>query len=128
MHLNFHPPDSPYYVRRIAADAVTIADRELRTSFVLAPDRLVEGWPVDDVASLTPASVEAILALSPDVVLLGSGTRLRFPSQQVLAAFLTRGIGVEVMDNAAAARTFNLLAQEGRRVVAAFILSRSPLV
>jgi uncharacterized protein len=47
---------------------------------------------------------------------------LRFPAPAVLAALLTRGIGVEVMDNAAAARTFNLLAGEGRRVVAALLI------
>ena len=39
-----------------------------------------------------------------------------------MAACLTRGIGIEVMDNAAAARTFNVLATEGRRVLAAFLL------
>lgn len=123
MHLNLHQPDSAYYVRGIAADVILVADRELRASFVLAPDRLVEDWPVTDVSALTPTMVDPILALEPEVVLLGSGVRMRFPSQQVLAAFLTRGIGVEVMDNAAAARTFNVLAQEGRKVVAAFIMS-----
>jgi len=46
----------------------------------------------------------------------------QFPAPAVMAACLTRGIGIEVMDNAAAARTFNLLANEGRRVIAAFLL------
>ena len=55
-------------------------------------------------------------------VLLGTGERQRFPSPAAMAAMLTRGIGIEVMDNAAAARTFNVLANEGRRVVAGFLL------
>ena len=122
MHLNLHVPDTPYFVRRVAPHAITVADRELHASFILAADRLVEEWEASDVNSLTPASADPILALEPAVVLLGSGAKLRFPPQAVLAAFLTRGIGVEVMDNAAAARTFNVLAQEGRKVVAAFIL------
>ena len=122
MHLNLHVPDTPYFVRRVAPHAVTVVDRELHSSFILATDRLVEEWDASDVNSLTPASADPILALEPAVVLLGSGAKLRFPPQAVLAAFLTRGIGVEVMDNAAAARTFNVLAQEGRKVVAAFIL------
>ena len=63
-----------------------------------------------------------MLALQPALVLLGTGTRLRFPSAAVMATLLTRGIGIEVMDSAAAARTFNVLATEGRRVVAAFLL------
>jgi len=122
MQLNVHSPDTAYFVRRCAEDSITVVDRELRASFVLAADRLLEGWDASDVSALTPASVEPILSLSPEVVLLGTGARQQFPSQAVLAAFLTRGIGVEVMDNAAAARTFNVLAQEGRKVVAAFVL------
>ena len=122
MHLNLHVPDTAYFVRRVAPHSVTVVDRELHASFILATDRLIEDWDASDVNSLTPASADPILALEPAVVLLGSGAKLRFPPQAVLAAFLTRGIGVEVMDNAAAARTFNVLAQEGRKVVAAFIL------
>ncbi|MGN6789671.1 MAG: MTH938/NDUFAF3 family protein, partial [Rhodanobacteraceae bacterium] len=51
------------------------------------------------------------------------GARQRFPSQEVLAAFLQRGVGVEVMDNAAAARTWDILASEGRNAVAVFVLA-----
>ena len=63
-----------------------------------------------------------MLALQPALVLLGTGERQRFPPAAAMAALLTRGIGIEVMDNAAAARTFNVLATEGRRVVAGFLL------
>ncbi|MGH8115897.1 MAG: MTH938/NDUFAF3 family protein, partial [Rhodanobacteraceae bacterium] len=63
---------------------------------------------------------------NPDVVLLGTGARQVFPSQAVLGAFLQRGVGVEAMDNAAAARTWDILAGEGRNVVAAFILCDGP--
>ena len=122
MPLDLHRPDTTYFVRRCEPHAITVVDREISRSFVLSGDRLVEGWPVDDVAAIDAAAIEAVVALEPSVVLLGSGPRLRFPPQAVLAAFLTRGIGIEVMDNAAAARTFNVLAQEGRKVVAAFVL------
>ena len=69
---------------------------------------------------MTPFSM--FLALQPALMLLGTGARQRFPSAAAMAALLTRGIGIEVMDNAAAARTFNVLATEGRRVVAGFLL------
>jgi len=75
---------------------------------------------------MRPAHVEPILALQPDVVLLGTGARQQFPSQEVLAAFLQRHVGVEVMNNAAAARTWDILASEGRNVVAAFVLCDRP--
>ena len=63
-----------------------------------------------------------MLALEPAVVLLGTGARITFPPAAVLAEFLKRGVGLETMDNAAAARTFNVLIGEGRRAVAVFLL------
>ena len=122
MELNLERPRDYLFVRRADAHAVVIVDKPFSASLILARDRVIENWAVADVAAMTPAHAEPILALKPDVVLLGTGARQRFPSQAVLAAFLQRGVGVEVMDNAAAARTFDILASEGRNVVAAFIL------
>jgi len=122
MELSLDRPEDFLFVRRADAHAVTVVDRQLTASFILARDRAIEDWGAADIAALTPRQVEPILALEPDVVLLGSGARQQFPSQAVLAEFLKRGIGVEVMDNAACARTWNVLAGEHRNVVAAFIL------
>ena len=122
MELSLDRPEDFLFIRRADARAVMVVDREISTSFILARDRAIEDWAATDVAALTPQQLEPILALKPDVVLLGSGARQQFPSQAVLGALLQRGIGVEVMDNAAAARTWNVLAGEGRNVVAAFIL------
>ena len=55
-------------------------------------------------------------------MILGTGERQVFPAAAFMAGLLRKGIGIEVMDNAAAARTYNLLAGEGRRVIAGFIL------
>ncbi len=122
MELNLERPRDYLFVRRVGAREIVIIDRPFSASLILCRDKVLEDWPVHDVAALTPAQVETVLALKPDVVLLGTGERQRFPSQAVLAAFLQRGIGVEVMDNAAAARTWDILADEGRNVIAAFIL------
>lgn len=94
----------------------------LNSSFYLSPDALYPDWPVRDAGVLTPDDLAALLALNPEVILLGTGRRQRFPSTLVMAACLTRGVGIEVMDNHAAARTFSILAGEGRRVVAGFVL------
>lgn len=88
---------------------------------------MVEDRPVAGMKALDAVAVEAILVLEPELVLLGTGPRQRFPSPALQALFLTRGVGLEVMDNGAAARTFNVLAGEGRRVVAAFILPAAAL-
>ena len=123
MELNLERPRDYLFVRRADARSVTIVDRPFTDSIILARDKVIDDWGVSDVAAMTPEHVEPILALQPDVVLLGTGARQRFPSQEVLAAFLQRGVGIEVMDNAAAARTWDILASEGRNVVAAFILA-----
>lgn len=122
MQLSHDLPQGYLYFRSCAADAVTIVDRVLTKSFLLAPDRLVENWPVVRADEFDLAAIEAIVALDPEVVLLGTGTRQVFPPRETQAAFLKRRIGVEVMHNAAACRTYNLLAGEGRRVIAAVML------
>lgn len=126
MELNLERPHDYLFVRRADAHAVVVVDRPFGASMILCRDRVIDDWAVADVTELTPQVVEPILALSPEVVLLGTGARQVFPAQDVLGAFLQRGVGVEVMDNAAAARTWDILASEGRNVVAAFIVCDRP--
>ncbi len=122
MDLSLDLPGSFLFVRRTATHSITVVDREIAASFVLAPDRLMENWPVVDARMLAASHAGMVLGLQPELVLLGSGQHQIFPPPAFLAAFLGKGIGIEVMDNAAAARTYDLLAAEGRRVVACFIL------
>ena len=124
MQLTLENPDFRYALRGAAGDHALVNDQRLDASFLLAPNELVTDWRPDAIESLAVADLEPLLALEPAVVLLGSGASLRFPAPAVMAACLTRGIGIEVMDNAAVARTFNVLATEGRRVVAAFLIRR----
>jgi len=72
--------------------------------------------------ALGDADFERVRALEPAIVLLGTGARQRFPHPRVYQALIAAGIGVEVMDSSAAARTYNIIAAEGRRVAAALIL------
>lgn len=127
MQLTLEHPDHEFFLRGADGGSALVNERRLESSFVLAPDRLVEDWAVADVGTLGADDLAPVLALKPEVVLLGTGEAQVFPSAAVMAACLSQGVGLEVMSNAAAARTFNVLAGEGRRVVAAFILaSRSP--
>ena len=81
----------------------------------------VRPWPVDDVGALAPEHLDPLLALKPELVILGSGARLRFAAPRVLAGLMRARVGVETMDTAAACRTYNVLASERRKVVAALI-------
>ena len=123
MLLHLEQPDFEYLMRGADGASAKVNDRVLQRSFILAPNRLVEDWPVRDVSAMTPADLEPLLALEPELVLLGSGATQAFPPAAAMAACLSRGIGLETMTNAAAARTFNVLASEGRRVVAGFVLA-----
>lgn len=123
MQLTLENPDFRYLLRGADGASALVNERRLERSFILSPAQLIEDWAPGDVTRLQPADLEPALALAPAVLLLGTGERLRFPAPAVLAACLTRGVGIEAMDNAAAARTFNVLASEGRRVVAAFLLA-----
>ena len=89
---------------------------------MLSATQVIEDFPARSVDELDAAAIEKILALQPEVVLLGTGARATFPPPAVLANSCKRGIGLETMDNAAAARTFNVLVGEGRRAVAVFLL------
>jgi len=122
MALIEHRPEGHHIVRRVSANGIVVDEREFAASLALAPDRADTAFAPRSVDEIDDAAIDAILALQPALVLLGTGARQRFPAQAVMAAFLRRGIGIEAMDNAAAARTFNLLAAEGRRVVAVFLL------
>jgi uncharacterized protein len=125
VQLTQDPYEFRYVLRGADGASARVNERELHASFVLAPDTLIEDWVVGAAATMAPDDLEPLLALAPAVVLLGTGARLVFPPAAVRAACLERGIGIEVMDNAAAARTFNLLAMEGRKVVAGFIFPTS---
>ena len=122
MQLTLENPDFRYTLRGADGRGALVNELRLETSFILAPNQLIEGWRPRSIADLQPEDLAPVLDLSPSVFLLGSGASLVFPPAAVMAACLTRGIGMEVMDNAAAARTFNVLATEGRKVIAAFLL------
>jgi uncharacterized protein len=93
-----------------------------RESVVVPWQGAVLAWHCTAFEALTPAHFERIAALSPEVVIFGSGARLRFVAPALLRSLLERRIGVETMDTAAACRTYNVLVGERRSAVAALLL------
>jgi uncharacterized protein len=123
MQLTLERPDHTYVLRGADGASALVNDRRLTTSFIVAPDALLEDWPAAAVGLLTPEMLQPLLALQPELIVIGSGDRQAFAPAITQAACLQAGVGFEVMNNAAAARTFNVLAGEGRRVVAGFVLA-----
>lgn len=123
MQLVLDRPDFDYVLRGADGSSALVNARTLTRSFIVAPRDLVEDWSVIDVRTLDADGLAPILALQPEVILIGTGETQGFPPPATMAACLSKGIGLEAMTNAAAARTFNVLASEGRRVVAGFVIA-----
>ncbi|MGN7919196.1 MULTISPECIES: Mth938-like domain-containing protein [Lysobacter] len=122
MQLTLERPDHEFFLRGADGQVALVNDRRLERSFILAPNRLIEDWPVLDVKTLTIEDLAPVFALEPELIVLGCGATQAFPPPATLAACLGRGVGLETMTNPAAARTFNVLAGEGRRIVMGFVL------
>jgi uncharacterized protein len=103
-------------------DTVSINEAVYRQSLVLTADSLHSPWPVTGLQDLSPETLAPIFESGPSVVLLGTGPRQQFPEAKIFGFFGERGIGLEVMDNGALCRTFNILVAEDRAVTAAIIL------
>lgn len=91
----------------------------LQRSCLLSATQLVDDWPPQQMSALSAEHMETIRQMKPELLLLGSGSTIQFPASEQLAALVKLGIGYEVMDTAAACRTYNVLVAEGREVVAA---------
>ena len=92
-------------------------------NLVVLPDRIVTDWQPAGFDQLTAADFTRLAELAPEIVLLGTGTRLRFPRPELTRALYEARIGLEVMDIQAACRTYNILAAEERKVIAALLFS-----
>ncbi len=103
-------------------DWIAVNGEKKHHSLVVSSQGTCLDWDCASFAQLTQEHFDRLGADGPEVVVFGSGARLRFVAPALLRGLIARGIGVETMDTAAACRTYNILAGEGRRVVAALLL------
>jgi uncharacterized protein len=109
-------------IRSVAGDTIRVNEESFSESIALTAEELLGPWHDAAVTDLSVTHFERVLEAQPEVVLLGTGATNIFPPRDLTFAFARKGIGFEVMDTAAAARTFNVLAVEGRRVAAVLYL------
>jgi uncharacterized protein len=121
MKLNAERPQGHNTITAYGPGFVTINGQSYSHSLVVGHDRAPTAWPVASIDLLRSEHL-AGLEQNCDVILLGTGTRQRFPDRTILHPMLKKLIGIEVMDTAAACRTYNVLLAEGRAVVAALIV------
>jgi uncharacterized protein len=109
-------------IRGYAPGRITVNETVYRQSLLITPERLYTDWLVNSSEGLAEAHFQRIADLRPEVVLLGTGATTRFPPAPLTRPLITAGIGLEVMDTAAACRTYNILMGDGRRVLAALLM------
>jgi len=108
-------------VRRYAPGEIEIGGAVLRRPCIISPKRLISDWPVTSVAALEMAQLEVLLAFKPAIVILGSDVAAARAPPTLRRQLEARGIALEVMNLGAACRTYNVLAQELRLVVAGLL-------
>jgi uncharacterized protein len=101
---------------------IRIGPQEYRTNLVLTPEAVVTDWAGAGFEGLSATDFARLLGYGPEIVLVGTGATIHFPHPRLTRALTDARIGFEVMDTAAACRTFNILAAEARKVVAGLII------
>ena len=125
MQLNLERPTQPNIIRRINADAngcqILIGETVLTQSFILTPESF-DLWEVTKISQLESHHFQQLSQLTVEVVILGTGATIEFPQPALSKALMEKHIGLEVMDTLAACRTYNILANDDRKVAAALML------
>ncbi|MBE0621879.1 MAG: Mth938-like domain-containing protein [Burkholderiales bacterium] len=102
---------------------VMINRQRYERNLVVLQDRILTDWQPTGFDELSAADFAQLAELKPEIVLLGTGARLRFPRPELTRALIEARIGLEVMDVQAACRTYNILAAEERKVAAALLFT-----
>jgi uncharacterized protein len=122
MHIQLETGGQANLIRTYAAGLITVNQDSYTRSLVVLPGQVIADWPPQAFEELALAHLAALVPLRPELFILGTGRRQRFPRVELLAPLVEAGIGWEVMDTGAACRTYNILMSEGRNVAAALLM------
>lgn len=125
MHVQVETGGNRNFIRGYGPGFVTVNETVCHASLVILPDRLITDWPPQASEHIALAHIELLALTGMEVVLIGTGRNLRFPSTEKLAPLARAQIGWEIMDTGAACRTYNILVSEGRKVAAALLMIES---
>ncbi|MDH3378000.1 MAG: Mth938-like domain-containing protein [Gammaproteobacteria bacterium] len=122
--MKFHLADTSRIniIRSYTDHEVIVNDRRYVASLVVSANSIIDDWTPRRFDDLCEADFVELGALEPELVILGTGTRLRFPDPRLTLGLSSKRIGIEVMDSRAACRTYNILVAEGRHVMAAILI------
>lgn len=126
MKFTEHRDSNILSVKKYQPGLVKINDIEVQGSCFLNQHELVTDWACRSLNELSESHLQAVFSLQPEVIILGTGETQHFPAPKLFTFCAQNGIGLEVMDNAAACRTYNVLTTEDREVALALIMESAP--
>lgn len=122
LHLDTAPSDS-YHIRAYSDTFIQINDEKITHSLLVSAKTLYHPWRPNTASDIHSQDWIPLFELKPTLVLLGTGRQFQWLEPALLAEFYQRNIGIEVMDTAAACRTYSLLLAENRQVAAALLIN-----
>ena len=115
--------DEGYVITAYDTDSISINSQPFSESLIITRTQLNENWGLSRIEMLQANHIDLVLAFKPELIIIGTGSKLIFPSVSTYSAIIEQGIGVDFMDTHAACRTYNILMLEGRQVVLALIMA-----
>jgi uncharacterized protein len=97
-------------------------------ALIVQPEGEISPWPVSAFADLSSDNLASLCVFKPELIIIGTGKKQQFMKPELIKPLIQAKIGFEMMDSQAACRTYNILMNEGRQVLAAIILDTSNLV
>jgi len=115
-------PTDQYRIESYQQGVITVNSNQYKTSLIISPTQLIPDWPPVCYTDLAMQHIYQITSLQPEIIILGTGSRLHFPEPELIEDIFKQNIGFEVMDTGAACRCYNLLVSEGRNVAAGMLM------
>jgi len=121
MKISLENSNADYRITAYEAGIIKINEESIESAVILSANGY-QLWEAQSIATLTEELLMMALVEKPDILLLGTGETQQFPAPHLMKPVVEAGTGLEVMDTAAACRTYNILLSEDRHVVAALLL------
>jgi len=122
MKFTLDNPNAEFVFGHYGEGKLKVNETIYESSLIIFPDALHTDWPVNSIDELRAQHLQQVIDRKPDIMLLGTGIKQRFPSVDLRRELISAGLNLEIMDTAAACRTYNLLVSEGRDVAAGVII------
>jgi uncharacterized protein len=121
MKFHLNTSNHRYQIKTVNTNSIIINETIYSNSLIIMPQYLTD-WEPSNFEELKLAHFEILANLDADVIVLGTGQTIQFPNAELLSPLIKKGIGIEVMDTAAACRTYTILASEDRNVAAGLLI------